>query len=54
MGEILKGNFKESMKDFKRLMTDYAQEMKYGGGRKNKRKDRMKIINHVQQLLIRR
>lgn len=27
--EILKGNFKESMKDFKRLMTQYAQNLRF-------------------------
>lgn len=44
--EILKGNFKESMKDFKRLMTDYAQEMKYEEAQKIKEK--IEILENYQ------
>ncbi|HLF50777.1 excinuclease ABC subunit UvrC [Flavobacterium sp.] len=36
--EILKGNFKESMKDFKKLMTDLASEMKFEEAQKIKEK----------------
>ena len=36
--EILKGNFKESMKDFKRLMIELAQEMRFEEAQKIKEK----------------
>lgn len=36
--EILKGNFKESLKDFKKLMTDLAMEMKFEEAQKIKEK----------------
>lgn len=36
--EILKGNFKESMKDFKRLMNDLASEMQFEEAQKIKEK----------------
>ena len=36
--EILKGNFKESMKDFKKLMTELAQEMQFEEAQKIKEK----------------
>jgi excinuclease ABC subunit C len=36
--EILKGNFKESMKDFKRLMTDLASKMQFEEAQKIKEK----------------
>jgi len=36
--EILKGNFKESMKDFKRLMTDLASKMQFEEAQKVKEK----------------
>jgi excinuclease UvrABC nuclease subunit len=36
--EILKGNFKESMKDFKRVMTDLALNMHFEEAQKIKRK----------------
>ncbi|RZJ46141.1 MAG: excinuclease ABC subunit UvrC, partial [Chryseobacterium sp.] len=36
--EILKGNFKESMKDFKRLMTNYAQDLRFEEAQKIKEK----------------
>lgn len=44
--EILKGNFKESMKDFKRVMTNYAQEMKYEEAQKIKEK--IEILENYQ------
>ncbi|TEB40546.1 excinuclease ABC subunit C, partial [Flavobacterium circumlabens] len=36
--EILKGNFKESMKDFKRLMNKYAQDLHFEEAQKIKEK----------------
>ncbi|WP_264525602.1 MULTISPECIES: excinuclease ABC subunit UvrC [unclassified Flavobacterium] len=36
--EILKGNFKESMKDFKRLMTQYAKDLRFEEAQKIKEK----------------
>ncbi len=36
--EILKGNFKESMKDFKKLMTNLAQDMRFEEAQKIKEK----------------
>jgi excinuclease ABC subunit C len=36
--EILKGNFKESMKDFKRVMTQYARELRFEEAQKIKEK----------------
>ncbi|WP_133506467.1 excinuclease ABC subunit UvrC [Flavobacterium chryseum] len=36
--EILKGNFKESMKDFKRLMNQYAQDLQFEEAQKIKEK----------------
>lgn len=44
--EILKGNFKESMKDFKRLMTSLAQEMKYEEAQKIKEK--IEVLENYQ------
>src|SRR6478609_1326479 len=44
--EILKGNFKESMRDFKRLMTNYAQEMKFEEAQKIKEK--IEILENYQ------
>ncbi len=37
--EILKGNFKESLKEFKKLMTDLALDVKFRRSSKNQRKD---------------
>jgi len=36
--QILKGNFKESLKDFKKLMADLAMEMKFEEDAKNLKK----------------
>jgi hypothetical protein len=38
--EILKGNFKESMKDFKRVMIELAQDMHFEEAQKNQRENR--------------
>jgi excinuclease ABC subunit C len=44
--EILKGNFKESMKDFKRLMTDLAQDMRFEEAQKIKEK--IEVLENYQ------
>ena len=44
--EILKGNFKESMKDFKKVMTDLAQEMHFEEAQKIKEK--IEILENYQ------
>ena len=44
--EILKGNFKESMKDFKRLMVELAQEMRFEEAQKIKEK--IEILENYQ------
>ena len=44
--EILKGNFKESMKDFKRLMNDYAQNLHFEEAQKIKEK--IEILENYQ------
>ena len=44
--EILKGNFKESMKDFKRLMNDYAQNLHFEEAQKIKEK--IQILENYQ------
>jgi excinuclease ABC subunit C len=44
--EILKGNFKESRKDFKRLMTELAQEMRFEEAQKIKEK--IEILENYQ------
>lgn len=44
--EILKGNFKESMKDFKRVMTNLAQEMHFEEAQKIKEK--IEILENYQ------
>jgi excinuclease ABC subunit C len=44
--EILKGNFKESMKDFKKLMMDLAQNMHFEGAQKIKEK--IEILENYQ------
>jgi excinuclease ABC subunit C len=44
--EILKGNFKESMKDFKKVMTDLAREMHFEEAQKIK--DKIKILENYQ------
>lgn len=44
--EILKGNFKESMKDFKKLMTDLAQDMRFEEAQKIKEK--IEILENYQ------
>lgn len=44
--EILKGNFKESMKDFKKLMTHLAQEMHFEEAQKIK--DKIEILENYQ------
>ncbi|WP_395051038.1 excinuclease ABC subunit UvrC [Flavobacterium sp.] len=44
--EILKGNFKESMKDFKKLMTDLAREMHFEEAQKIKEK--IEILENYQ------
>jgi excinuclease ABC subunit C len=36
--QILKGNFKDSMRDFKKMMVDYASEMKFEAAQKIKEK----------------
>ena len=44
--EILKGNFKESMKDFKKLMTNLAQEMHFEEAQKIKEK--IEVLENYQ------
>ena len=44
--EILKGNFKESMKDFKRLMTQYAQDLHFEEAQKIKEK--IEVLENYQ------
>ncbi|WP_337967667.1 excinuclease ABC subunit UvrC [uncultured Flavobacterium sp.] len=44
--EILKGNFKESMKDFKRLMTQYAQNLQFEEAQKIKEK--IEVLENYQ------
>ncbi|SNR53853.1 excinuclease ABC subunit UvrC [Flavobacterium sp. ov086] len=44
--EILKGNFKESMKDFKRLMTQYAQDLRFEEAQKIKEK--IEVLENYQ------
>ncbi|NDP26137.1 MAG: excinuclease ABC subunit UvrC [Flavobacterium sp.] len=44
--EILKGNFKESMKDFKKLMTDLASKMRFEEAQKIKEK--IEILENYQ------
>jgi len=44
--EILKGNFKESMKDFKRLMTDLASKMQFEEAQKVK--DKIEALEQYQ------
>ncbi|WP_310559392.1 excinuclease ABC subunit UvrC [Flavobacterium sp.] len=44
--EILKGNFKESMKDFKKLMTDLARKMHFEEAQKIK--DKIEILENYQ------
>jgi excinuclease ABC subunit C len=44
--EILKGNFKESMKDFKKLMTDLARDMHFEEAQKIKEK--IEILENYQ------
>jgi excinuclease ABC subunit C len=44
--EILKGNFKESMKDFKRVMTNLAQDMHFEEAQKIKEK--IEILENYQ------
>jgi excinuclease ABC subunit C len=44
--EILKGNFKESMKDFKKVMTDLAREMHFEEAQKIKEK--IEILENYQ------
>lgn len=44
--EILKGNFKESMKDFKRLMNKYAQELHFEEAQKIKEK--IEVLENYQ------
>jgi excinuclease ABC subunit C len=44
--EILKGNFKESMKDFKRLMNQYAQDLRFEEAQKIKEK--IEILENYQ------
>jgi excinuclease ABC subunit C len=44
--EILKGNFKESMKDFKKLMTDLASKMQFEEAQKIKEK--IEILENYQ------
>lgn len=44
--EILKGNFKESMKDFKKLMTDLARDMRFEEAQKIKEK--IEILENYQ------
>jgi excinuclease ABC subunit C len=44
--EILKGNFKESMKDFKKVMTDLARDMHFEEAQKIK--DKIDILENYQ------
>ena len=44
--EILKGNFKESMKDFKKLMLDLAKEMRFEEAQKIKEK--IEVLENYQ------
>jgi excinuclease ABC subunit C len=44
--EILKGNFKESMKDFKRLMNQYAQDLHFEEAQKIKEK--IEVLENYQ------
>ncbi|OHT46740.1 excinuclease ABC subunit UvrC [Flavobacterium tructae] len=44
--EILKGNFKESMKDFKRLMTQYAKDLRFEEAQKIKEK--IEVLENYQ------
>jgi excinuclease ABC subunit C len=44
--EILKGNFKESMKDFKRLMNQYAQDLRFEEAQKIKEK--IEVLENYQ------
>lgn len=44
--EILKGNFKESLKEFKKLMTDLAMEMKFEEAQKIKEK--IEVLQNYQ------
>ncbi|WP_164974445.1 excinuclease ABC subunit UvrC [Flavobacterium amnicola] len=44
--EILKGNFKESLKDFKRLMTDLASDMQFEAAQKIKEK--IEVLENYQ------
>ncbi|MBX9888154.1 MAG: excinuclease ABC subunit UvrC [Flavobacteriaceae bacterium] len=44
--EILKGNFKESMKDFKRVMTELAQDMHFEEAQKIKEK--IEVLENYQ------
>ena len=44
--EILKGNFKESLKEFKKLMTDLAMEMKFEEAQKIKEK--IEVLENYQ------
>ncbi len=44
--EILKGNFKESMKDFKKVMTDLAQNMHFEAAQKVKEK--IEVLENYQ------
>lgn len=44
--EILKGNFKESMRDFKKLMTKYAQDLRFEEAQKIKEK--IEILENYQ------
>ncbi|WP_374174269.1 excinuclease ABC subunit UvrC [Flavobacterium tructae] len=44
--EILKGNFKESMKDFRRLMTQYAKDLRFEEAQKIKEK--IEILENYQ------
>jgi excinuclease ABC subunit C len=44
--EILKGNFKESMKDFKKLMSKYAQELRFEEAQKIKEK--IEVLENYQ------
>lgn len=44
--QILKGNFKESLKDFKKLMTDLAMEMKFEDAQKIKEK--IEVLENYQ------
>ncbi len=44
--EILKGNFKESMKDFKKVMTDLARDMQFEEAQKIK--DKIDVLENYQ------